>query len=84
MRLWRCVPCRCDMHLGGILSEMMGAAFGRGGIDGFITRSRPTIKQRIEISTTRVTPQQYPTFRAFCTAVDREEQNRIVLTPETK
>jgi hypothetical protein len=37
-----------------------------------------TVKSRVEITSSRITPKQYPAFKAFCEAADRALSGRLV------
>jgi hypothetical protein len=42
---------------------------------------RVTVKGRLGLRVTRVTPAQYPAFKRFCEDVDRAMSQRLVIEP---
>jgi tetratricopeptide (TPR) repeat protein len=40
-----------------------------------------TVRSRVEITTTRISPKDYPAFKKFCEEVDRALGGRLVVTP---
>ena len=57
------------------------SAFGSFAVEVTVQGAQVTVKTRIEVSATRVTPAQYPAFKKFCEDVDRAIGARLVVTP---
>ena len=57
------------------------SAFGSYSVEASVQGGQVTVKSRIEVSATRVTPKQYAAFRQFCEDVDRALGTRLVVQP---
>lgn len=55
--------------------------FGSYEIEVGVAAGQVTVKGRVELSATRVTPKQYPAFKQFCEDVDRVLSARLVVQP---
>lgn len=55
--------------------------FGSYKVEASVQGGQVTVKSRVEVSATRITPKQYPAFKKFCEDVDRALAGRLVVAP---
>jgi cellulose synthase operon protein C len=55
------------------------SALGRISVSADVAGSTVTIKTRVAFDKTRITPAEYPEWRAFCEAADRAFAQRLVV-----
>lgn len=62
------------------LSASGTSPFGSFKVEASVQAGQVTVKSRVEVGATRITPKQYPAFKQFCEDVDRALSGRLVVS----